>query len=382
MPVPSPATFREPSTFGIADTLVSFGGEIKALDDNGMIGGYLVRFGSADSPDVSRNRDFFTSDTDFGLNVTTKTAMIWNHGLDPIIEAKHEGGSCLGVGDLTRDDVGVWVEHQLNLRDDYERKMFEMVKAGKLGYSSGTAAHRVRRERQGNGTHHIKVWPLGADASLTPTPADPYLASAATSLKSLVEVKAMMSETGTGFAPPNPRASLRRSAVLGGLSRMRDLTDASVTAHLFDDQLSHEDRLAACSDCYNRHTSSAVQLIGAMLRDGDGDGDGDDDRDEESLKSVWIEHVKSALSHLTLTDQVDAVQAAVDGLVSRLTAYAALKSADGRLVPVRRVTEFEAFRDTLSALVQAARPKPDDDALITQGLAALSRAGLALHGVD
>jgi hypothetical protein len=378
MLVPSPATSREPSTFGVAGTLISFGGEIKALDDNGKIGGYLVRFGSPDSPDVSRNRDFFTQETDFGLNVTSKTAMIWNHGLDPIIEAKHEGGSCLGVGDLTRDDVGVWVEHQLNLRDDYERKMFDMVKAGKLGYSSGTAAHRVRRERQGNGTHHIKVWPLGADASLTPTPADPYLASAATSLKSLVEVKAIMAEAGTGFAPPNPTTSLRRSAVLGGLSRMRDLTDAAVAAHLLDDQLSPDDRLAACSDCFSRHGSSATQLIGAMMRT----GDGDDDVEVESLKSVWIEHVKSAFSHLTLTDQVDAVHTAVDGLVSRLSAYAALKSADGRLVPVRRVTEFEAFRDTLSALVQAARPKPDDDALITQGLAALSRAGLALHGVD
>jgi hypothetical protein len=370
------------SLLSLADTLVSLGGETKALDDTGRIGGYLIRFGSADTADASRNRDYFTANTDFGLNVTTKSAMIWNHGLDPVIEAKHEGGSSLGVGDLSRDEIGIWVEHQLNLRDHYERKMFEMVQSGKLGYSSGTAAHRVRRVKQQNGAHEIKVWPLGTDASLTPTPADPYLASAAGSLKTLIELKALMAETGTGFAPPNPMATLKRSAVLGGLARMRDLTDAAISSHLLDDKLSHEDRLAACKDCYDRHGASALALIGALMR-GDDHDDGDDDAGPRAAKSVWLDHVKAAFSELTMTDQVDAVRAAVAALVGRLSAYSALKSAEQRLVPVQRVAEFEAFRDTLSALVQASRPKPDlDDALIAQGLAALARSGLALHGVD
>ncbi len=44
--------------------------------------------------------------------------------------------------------------------------------AGQLGWSSGTAAHLVEREEAGE-AWKIKMWPLGLDASLTPTPAEP-----------------------------------------------------------------------------------------------------------------------------------------------------------------------------------------------------------------
>ena len=59
-----------------------------------------------------------------------------------------------------------------------------MVEKGKLGFSSGTAAHLVEREQapQGKGVH-IKMWPLGLDGSLTPTPCDPH--NRAVPLKSL-----------------------------------------------------------------------------------------------------------------------------------------------------------------------------------------------------
>jgi hypothetical protein len=66
----------------------------------------------------------------------------------------------------------VWAETQLALRDAYEKRIYGLAEAGKLGWSSGTAAHLVKREPVG-GAMKIMHWPLGLDASLTPTPAEP-----------------------------------------------------------------------------------------------------------------------------------------------------------------------------------------------------------------
>ena len=145
------------------DTLVWFGGEVKALDDSGKIGGYLVRFSTSDDPDLAG--DFFTKNTDFGPIKTSP--ILYHHGMDQQIK-----GTRLGIGDLEMKDAGVWLQGQLDLRNEYEEAIFEMAKQGKLGWSSGTASHLVEREAVGK-SWHIKSWPLGLDASLTPTPCEP-----------------------------------------------------------------------------------------------------------------------------------------------------------------------------------------------------------------
>lgn len=157
----------------LADELVFFGGEVKALD-GGKVGGYLVRFSTANDPDLTG--DYFTSATDFGG--AQKSAVYYQHGLDAKI-----GKRKLGEADHKIDSVGVWVEAQLNARDEYEKAIYEMAKAGKLGWSSGTAAHLVTRRTAGKASE-ITSWPLGLDASLTPTPAEPR--NVAVSLKSLL----------------------------------------------------------------------------------------------------------------------------------------------------------------------------------------------------
>ena len=43
---------------------IYFGGEVKALDDNGKVGGYLIRYGTDDDPDLTG--DYFSKNTDFG----------------------------------------------------------------------------------------------------------------------------------------------------------------------------------------------------------------------------------------------------------------------------------------------------------------------------
>lgn len=145
------------------ETLVWQGGEVKALNDEGKVGGYLVLFSTANDPDLAS--DFFTAKTDFGD--ATKSTILYHHGLDSTIKATK-----LGAGSLKVDEVGVWIEGQLELRDEYEKAIFELAKKGKLGWSSGTASHLVSRKSVGK-SFEITSWPLGLDASLTPTPCEP-----------------------------------------------------------------------------------------------------------------------------------------------------------------------------------------------------------------
>lgn len=153
------------------DTLITFGSEVKALGD-GRIGGYLVKFSTSHDPDLTG--DYFTAQTDFGD--AAKSPVLYHHGLDTII-----GKRVIGDAALKRDEVGIWAEAQMKMRDAYEKMIYQMAEAGKLGWSSGTAPHLVERKASGN-ANEITRWPLGLDASLTPTPAEPR--NAAVSLKS------------------------------------------------------------------------------------------------------------------------------------------------------------------------------------------------------
>jgi HK97 family phage major capsid protein len=142
-------------------SVVHMGGEIKALDDSGKVGGYLVRFSTDDDPDLTG--DYFTKETDLGE--FARLPLLYHHGLDTKL-----GRRRIGTAENHMDDFGVWAEAQLNLRDEYEKFVFDMAKAGKLGYSSGAAAHTVERE-EGRKASHITQWYM-AEASLTPSPAE------------------------------------------------------------------------------------------------------------------------------------------------------------------------------------------------------------------
>jgi hypothetical protein len=161
------------------ETLVCDGGSLKALDDAGRVGGHLVLFGSPEEPDATTERDYFTAETDFWAEFPFKSVVLYHHGLDATL-----GPRKLGDAELKTDAAGVWMEAQLKLRDDYERKVYRAVVAGKMGLSSGSVSHLVRRERQENGTHKITSWPL-FEASITPTPGEPR--TRAVALKSLMD---------------------------------------------------------------------------------------------------------------------------------------------------------------------------------------------------
>jgi HK97 family phage major capsid protein len=155
------------------DQLVFCGGEVKDLGD-GKIGGYLLQFSSPNDPDLTK--DFFSKDSIIDV-ASNNLPVFYAHGRDSKM-----GKRIIGRANTRTDEVGVWAETQLNLRDEYEKAVLAMAKAGKLGYSSGALPHLVEREPMGNGVNLIKTWVIG-EASLTPTPAEPR--NTVMSLKSL-----------------------------------------------------------------------------------------------------------------------------------------------------------------------------------------------------
>lgn len=142
------------------DELIAFGTEVKALG-GGKVGGYLVRFTDADTPDLTG--DYFDAKTT--ITMPDSFPLLYNHGMDSTLKKR-----VIGKVTTKIDNVGVWADAQMNLRDEYEKAIYAMAEAGKLGYSSGALSHLVEREPAGKSAY-IKTWFIG-EASLTPTPAE------------------------------------------------------------------------------------------------------------------------------------------------------------------------------------------------------------------
>ena len=187
------------------DDLVFFGEGVKALG-GGKVGGHLVLHGSPEKVDLYG--EFFNAETDYDVDPadwgSAKTSVYYQHGYDAVLKRR-----VLTKGTLvSKDDVGVWIEAQLQMRDEYERAIYELADAGKMSWSSGTAGHLSERQRVGKAVW-IKRWPI-VEASLTPTPAEPR--NIAVPLKSLRSFNIPLSiseakSTSTPGAKPSETSS-------------------------------------------------------------------------------------------------------------------------------------------------------------------------------
>jgi HK97 family phage prohead protease len=145
-----------------SDVIWSGGGVKATTKRKGGIEGYLLRFTDENSPDLQG--EFFTRDTFLDIEDGERVTFYYQHGQDPVL-----GKRVLGKGVAKVDEVGLWIEGQLELRDAYEKAIYKLVQEGKLGFSSGTLPFLVEYERKG-GAYWIKSWPVGKDASLTVCP--------------------------------------------------------------------------------------------------------------------------------------------------------------------------------------------------------------------
>lgn len=154
------------------------GGDIKVADKNrhsiksfesdvppeyqGWIEGYLVSWGNTRDTDLQG--EFFTPNTEFCLNWFEERPVLYHHGMDDSTGLKKIGT----FKTIKADDIGLWVQAQLDLRDKYAQAVYDMTAAKQFGWSSGSVDHLVKISESGE----ILVWPL-IEGSVTPTPAQP-----------------------------------------------------------------------------------------------------------------------------------------------------------------------------------------------------------------
>ncbi len=134
---------------------------LKALDDsNYKIGGLIVAFGL---PKDSQG-EYFDADTEFHLDWYNERPVLWHHGLSDNVGAQQIGT----ITEIQKTDKGLWAEAVLDSTLPIAQRVYELVKEGKLGWSSGSIPHLVKVASDGK----IVEWPL-VEASLTPNPAEP-----------------------------------------------------------------------------------------------------------------------------------------------------------------------------------------------------------------
>lgn len=219
-------------------SLIYFGGEIKALDDQGRVGGYLIRF-SDDGKHKDLSGEYFTSETYLGAREGNGVDILFHHGqplpMKSILTAAaqeeisgFQNHIFKNAVETKRTAIGIWAEAVLDLADEYEKAVYGMVKRQKLGWSSGALGHQVQKDGDGR----IKRWIIG-EASLTPTPAEPL--NRAMDIDSLSTVKFVQvddEEPEPKPAPP-PATSLAAQLKQFIADRVDDgHTEEAITASL------------------------------------------------------------------------------------------------------------------------------------------------------
>jgi len=156
------------------DTLTFEGSEplksIEVKDGVARVGAYAIRFSPADEKDLTG--EFFTAKTNLGPSCGNGAATLFNHAIplaDGSVFAEFAERE-FGTVKATRDEIGVFVETNLDLSDKHARAVADLCAKGKLKWSSGAASHMVRKSADGE----ILRW-HPVEFSFTPTPAEPRL---------------------------------------------------------------------------------------------------------------------------------------------------------------------------------------------------------------
>jgi hypothetical protein len=349
-----------------ADTLVFYGGEVKALGE-GRVSGYCVRFGGKDL-----TGEFFTKDTYFGKHEGNGMDVRFHHGF-PVDStkaaqelARHHFKNAVEV---TKDDIGLLATVVLDMANDYEKMLYELAEKKALGWSTGSAGHLVEIGEDGE----IKEWPI-IECSLTPTPAEPR--NRVAPLKSLIADLAKGEEEAKGETPaeePEVKSYLGdycdRSAALSAidsyLSAFRDrvlypyITGES--RYEESEDLTEEDLKAACGELGDKILQAAL-----LCRE-------EAEESEESkkaliaqFKSLWPETKAEATPEVTptpadhdgpredksYTEELDAALEAVKSCIERgFDIDRKRKSENGRGLSPSRRPQLESLQGLLKSLL-------------------------------
>ncbi len=156
--------------------VVFHGGELKAVGEN-RLGGYVALFTTDKDPDLEG--EFFTKATDFYLDEGAKPRVLYHHGLDPVMGKTKLGNASVKADDKglyaevdfsdEPDEVATWGKAQIAKRARYVGMIKKLAKAGKLGWSIGSAPHLVERKAHDNGSFEFTAFPA-VEISVSPVP--------------------------------------------------------------------------------------------------------------------------------------------------------------------------------------------------------------------
>lgn len=125
---------------------------------------YGVLFGDEDHRDLYGT--YFDARTKYHLGWYKTLPWLHHHGMNPTLRA--EGLQKVGDWDtFGQDEVGVFLEGELNLRHKYVDALLELAQAGVLYPSSGTLEYAAAINRNG----HVDEWPI-VEVSSTVSPAE------------------------------------------------------------------------------------------------------------------------------------------------------------------------------------------------------------------
>jgi hypothetical protein len=244
----------------------AFGGAIKSFEVKGNVGiarGYTVRY--TDPSDKDLTGDYFIKATDLGANVANGYDVFVHHrqpvNSNPAM-MKYVKRKLRYPCKTTPDEIGLFCETLFDLADEYEAALFNgPVKAGKLGYSSGSAPHLVDKDPDGC----IKRWII-AEVSLTPTPAEPdNTVTAVKSLSDIVLSDLLMTPTyiKAEYLSSDTHAAMNDAAL--------DALDAgfwdAVYAVLYEGDASAADRKQQLKDLLKEFSSVFVTTVDRLLKE-------------------------------------------------------------------------------------------------------------------
>lgn len=359
------------------ETFVCYGGEAKSISDD-MVGGYLVKFSDPSTTDLEG--DFFTKETDFGLDDDTGVSrVLYDHGLDGAFKKAKIGTATIGV-----DDVGVWIKAQIDLRKaygelvakKYGKALKDLIAAKALGWSSGTVGHLIEKQRMG-GANWIKSWPLGLDASLTPVPADPR--TLVTSIKSLAASRLKRPDPFEAESEgPDYQAAQTAHAAL---SHLHEVHRMHVYGVLHDHETPLKDRVKSLSGHYDNYRDRSMKAIGSLMSYKSIEADA-------IFQAQFTDAYTKSLADLKADSHSEAVLAAVKGLRDRFADILEKREADkpGRSLSMNRRAQLKAVIGDLSSLLEraetAAKKAPVSGDPAQEARLRAAKASLLQHRID
>lgn len=158
---------------------VAIGSNVKSisLEGNvGKIGGYSVLFTNPEEQDFHGNN--FSKNTFLGHTRGDMAVATFNHRM-PIFDNAKLDPSVKKLASYmkemvmknpihtTEDEIGIFSELICDLSDKYEKMVYDLAKAGKLKWSSGTAPQLFKAKKSGE----LEMFVI-AEQALTPVPAE------------------------------------------------------------------------------------------------------------------------------------------------------------------------------------------------------------------